>query len=120
MLTKYSFPTPKKKRRILLYFDNAASSRRGFYLVHLLLDVLGKSRSIDDKKNLLVWAEKRLSSLLGITSKEHSKISFVPNATYGLNQIAYFCTETKSWTRPSKINKPIYLSYTEHASNHLI
>lgn len=120
MLNRCLFPRTKNKKSPFIYLDNAASSIRGSYLIHLFLDSFGRSRSISEKAELLKFAESRIAALLGIEDNCPSRISFVPNATYGINQIAYFYTKTRSWTRPSRIERQIYLSDSEHASNHLI
>lgn len=107
-------------RRSLFYFDNASSSKRSKYFLEEYKKVFGKSRSDERKLELFKRAEKKLAELLGDKENTEIHITFVPNATYAINEIAYYLTPDKSIINPQKIKKQIYLSDSEHAANHLV
>lgn len=97
------------KSKVRIYFDNSATSIRSTEFVNSYLESFSKSRTYRDEVKLLQDLSLKLSEIF---KTEPYTFSFVPNATYGLNEIAYFL----SLKDP---NTQVYVSDSEHASNHI-
>lgn len=71
---------------------------------------LENKKSILDKSRILFLMAQKISEFLGVDSKN---ISFVPNSTYALNEISIHLFSKYP-------NKSVYLSSSEHSSNHVV
>lgn len=108
MMQEVSSPQ-RGKSKVEIYFDHSATSLRSEEFVDFYLESLEKTRTYKEELSLLQELALKLSEIFKV---EPHTFSFVPNSTYGINEIAYFLSLNHA-------NTQVYLSNLEHAANHI-